>query len=263
MRTGTAPYKRMPCGAVVGSRLGCCWNFGSRLPAALGVALALGALACGQLEVERPRAERSEASSKIAIVPSPDVSVGPDAAPRVRVALEKSDGTRVELPAEYLDAREFRRGAVALTPERELLVVHPDGSRSLLAREAEGPPAVASDGSLVYSARSGDVVEIHWLTPEGKDERLASFRGSATRLLPLDDRTIVFVGASVGGVVGLWLASREGAHCVTNCALRAGRTWGDAFTALPTDLSRVRLSGSRIEWQAADGSWTSEQVRSK
>jgi len=185
---------------------------------------------------------------------------GSDGEPRVTLASRKSDGSLAALGGEYLHAVSFRRGMAAVTVARELELVRPDGSRSVLARELDGLPSAAADGSLVYAARSAEFVELYRLTAAGSIDRVASFRGTATRLAPQSDGSIVFTGAVHGGVVGVWIADDGGTRCLTNCALRAGEPWGDGYRAPPGDVDKVRISGATVQWQAADGSWDAEPL---
>jgi len=239
------------------------WKRTRRTTSRLGASLACGwlTMACGQVELDPRDAAQAEPATersvRLVVVRPPVQPTGPDAAPRVRLARRESDGSLVELPEEFLDALEFRRGAVVVTLQRALLLVHPDGSSSLLAREADGLPARASDGSIAYPARFGDVVEVHWLTVGGENQRLTSFHGIATRVAPKQDRTVVFIGAVPGGVVGVWVADASGARCVTNCGLRTGQPWGDAYVSPPPDTSRVDFDGQRVRWQASTGTWES------
>jgi hypothetical protein len=219
----------------------------------------LGAVACGQVEVEPTSATAAgpeQTGAIVALEPSSEPS-GPDEVPRVRLARREPDGSLSPLEGEYIDAHEFRAGMAAVSTQRELHLVHRDGSRSVVAREVDGLPTPASDGSLVYAARYGKVVEIYRLTAKGSVLRLASFRGSATRLAPQPGGAVVFVGAQPGGVSGVWIADSTGARCLTNCELRVGQPWGDRYRALPGDTATVRISGTLVEWQTAAGAWES------
>ena len=106
---------------------------------------------------------------------------------------------------------------------------------------------------LVETARYGDVVELHRLYRNGTQHRLGSLRGSATRLSPRSDGKVVFIGSELGGVSGIWIADSHGIRCLTNCDLRVGRPWGDAYRTLPGETDTVRFVESRVEWQTAEG----------
>src|SRR5690606_19490782 len=225
-----------------------------------GAALARAtSVRCGQLEsgpveagVSQPQPGRVVATRMQNSAPD-----GTDAPPRVSLARLTEDGAVVPIPGDYVHAVAFRVGQAAVTGARELYLVRGDASKSLLARHVDGLPAQADDGALVYTARFGDTVEIHWLSLDGTNHRLASFQGSATRLSPQGERQVVFVGAKRGGVSGTWIADAQGARCLTNCALRVGKPWGDAYRAPPGDGSKVRIVGYTVEWQTAQGAWDS------
>jgi hypothetical protein len=174
--------------------------------------------------------------------------------------LRGADGSLSPLAGDYIDAVEFRRGQAAVTRQRQLQLVRSDGSRSLLAHVVDGLPTRAQDGSLWFAARFGSTVEIYRLTQPGSLQRLASLRGSATRLSPQSDGSLLFVGSELGGVAGVWIVDGHGARCLTNCELRVGRPWGDAYRALPADVATLSKVGDRVEWQTAEGSWLSLQL---
>lgn len=222
---------------------------------ALVVTAGLGSVACGQVEnalTSTMAAEPNRTGEVVAIEHRP-ASTGPDTPPQIKLALRDEGGNLSPIAGLYLDAVDFREGMAAVSTHRELRLVHSDGSMSVLVREVDGLPVRASDGSLLYAARFGEVVEIHRLTSEGKNRRLASFRGSATRLTPRDDGTVVFVGSEIGGVAGVWIVDSCGVRCLTNCELSTGKPWGDAYLAPPGDTATVRITGGRVEWQTAEG----------
>lgn len=220
--------------------------------------LALGGVGpgCGQAE-SSPAAltppHRDQLPSIVASSTSRRAPEGSDMKPEVVLARRAADGSRAPIVGRFLAAVRFRDGQAAVTLEHELWLIRGNGSRSLLARRLDGLPARAGDGSLVYAARHGEVVELVWLTPAGDQRRLAAFRGSATRLAPQPDRTLLFVGAGWGGVSGVWVAGPSGARCLTNCELRVGSPWGDRYRALPGNERTLRTLGDRVEWQTLAG----------
>jgi len=221
---------------------------------ALGAALSL--VACGQVERSHtgsPDAVPEKTGAFVVLRPDSVTAEGPDAPPRVMLARRHQNGTLSPVAGEYLDALEFRDGVAAVTLQRQLQVLHADGSRSLVAKDLDGAPALDRAGSLVYAARFGEVVEVYRLHKDGNQQRLASFRGSATRLSPRSDGTVVFIGSAFGGVSGIWIADPRGARCLTNCDLRVGRPWGGAYRTLPGETATVRFVGSKIEWKTAEG----------
>ena len=216
----------------------------------LGATLSL--LGCGQVERSTPTAPETTRSI-VVLRPKHQAADGLDAPPRVTLVRRHQDGTSSPIGGQFLDALEFRDGVAAITLQRELQLLHADGSASLVAKELDGRPAVDSEGSLFYAARFGEVVELTRLSSHGTQQRLASFRGSATRLSPRSDGTVVFIGSETGGVSGIWIADSRGARCLTNCDLRVGQPWGAAYRALPGETESVRFVGSKVEWQTADG----------
>jgi len=229
-------------------------NRGFRALAALLGCHALSA--CGNLEGSTiaPGEPLPGPGDRVLGVKAPGaLAQGTDDPPRVTLVRQHPDGTRSEMPGEYVDAVEFRDGQAAVTRHRELFLVRANGARSVLARRLDGLPTRASDGSLVYAARFGDVVELHRLTVDGELQRLASFRGSATRLAPQTDGRVVFVGSESGGVSGVWIADARGARCLTNCDLRVGKPWGSSYRPPPGEVETVSLVGDHVEWLTPGG----------
>lgn len=219
---------------------------------ALSCGVAMSLFGCGQVE-RSTRAAPEGHRSIVVLRPEGATPSGPDAPPRVTLARRQGDGSLAPSAGQYLDALEFRDGVAAVTPERELELLHADGSQSLLAKDLDGLPALDRAGSLFYAARFGEVVELYRLGSDGTQQRLASFRGSATRLSPRSDGTVVFIGSNLGGVSGIWIAEPKGPRCLTNCDLRVGRPRADGYHALPGDTASVRFVGSRLEWKTAEG----------
>lgn len=223
---------------------------------ALLLGATLSALGCGQVERSQTSSTRAgppPTGSIVVLRTDSPIAEGPDAPPRVTLARRQHDGTLVPLRGQYLHAVEFRDGVAAVTLGRELQLLRANGSQSLVAKELDGLPALDREGSLVYAARFGEVVELHRLHGSGAQQRLASVRGSATRLSPRSEGTVVFIGSERGRVAGIWIADSQGARCLTNCDLRVGRPWGEAYRPLPGETDAVRFVGSRIEWKTAEG----------
>lgn len=219
---------------------------------ALSCGAAMSLFSCGQVERSTPVAPETRGSI-VVLRPESATPTGPDAPPRVTLARRGPEGALSHLAGAYLDALEFRDGVAAVALDRSLQLLHADGSRSLVAKDLDGLPALDSDGSLFYAARFGERVELYRLQSDGTQHRLASFRGSATRLSPRSDGTVVFIGSKFGGVSGIWIAEPRGPRCLTNCDLRVGQPWGAAYRALPGETESVRFVGSKVEWQTADG----------
>ncbi len=229
---------------------------------ALASAVWLATLACGQVE-STPVASSVPKRGRFDVVAVTAESApleGTDAPPEVRLMLRSSDGSLLRIAGDYVHAVEFRDGQAAVTRDRALHLVKSDGSRSLLAREVDGLPTRAGDGSLLFAARFGAIVEIYRLSAQGTLQRLASLKGSATRLSAQSDGSVVFVGSKLGGVSGVWVASHKRARCLTNCELRVGEPWGDAYLAPPSDPTTMRKLPDRVEWQTPEGAQLSVPV---
>ena len=160
-----------------------------------------------------------------------------------------------------------RRGetAIAVDEGGRLLRLSPRGSAIVLTEGVIGTPLLAEDGERVFvgqvqreGGRDGSegaaIVEVDLAT--GAETVLGRSLGSVAGLwLEPTGRWLIFVAAGVGGVAGLWAVPTSahgvpggGARCLTNCALRTGRSWGDAFVALPTDRGTLRVSAGRLWW---------------
>lgn len=224
--------------------------------ACLLLTLGGSAVACGpgkrlQTNETQPESESTEAI----VVTNSEVAAldGTDAPPRVALALRNEDGSLSPIAGKYTHALEFRNALAAVTIHQELRLVRANGSHSVVAHQLDGLPTRGSDGSLFYSARFGEIVELYQLAEEGTSRRLASFRGSATRLSPRRDGTVVFVGSKLGGVSGIWVHDSMGTRCLTNCELRVGQHWGDSYRPLPGETETVTIDSSTVEWQTAEG----------
>jgi hypothetical protein len=179
-----------------------------------------------------------------------------DAAPRFALAFRFADGTRTPVDAEATAYVPFRRGVALVDVEGQLVLVTPEGTRSVLAREAAAPPARGPSGELAYAVRYDASVELHVLLPDGRDRIVASGLGSAGLLAPQADGRLVFIGTRRGGgVAGLWLAESHaaGARCLTNCEIETGAPLDSRFVPLPADASSIRATTERISWRNADG----------
>jgi hypothetical protein len=148
----------------------------------------------------------------------------------------------------------WRSGAALVDPERRLYEVLPDGMRRMLVAGATGPLAVSPDGHELAYVVAPDVfadLRVH----DGASERtLASGLASIGDLrFSEDGAQVAFVGAAPGGIVGVWIASQDGARCLTNCGLRAGADWQDHFLPPPSDADTFVIHLDTVGWTDPDG----------
>jgi hypothetical protein len=134
---------------------------------------------------------------------------------------------------------------------RRLVLVAPDGSRRVLAREAGAPPVSGHAGELFYVARYGVSAEVHRLQADGSDRVLADGLSNAGVLTPERDGALLFVGARNGGVAGIWRVDTQSlassaAHCLTNCELQTGAPWGNAYQPPPGSQEALRDAYARL-----------------
>jgi hypothetical protein len=180
---------------------------------------------------------------------------GGDGAPRLTLAFRFADGTRTQI-GEATAYAPFRQGVALIDLQGRLVLVAPDGARSVLALDAGAPPARGPRGELAYVARRELTAEVHVLGEDGRDRIVASELGSAGVLAPQQDGRLFFVATRRGGgIAGLWLADAApgAARCLTNCELTTGAPLDDRFVPLPREASAIHASQDRVEWDATDG----------
>jgi hypothetical protein len=228
------------------------------------LALALPLLCCAPPKTTPPAAAPSGATFVPAAPSAPAVEVvavrevaprGGDGAPRLTLAFRFADGTRTAIGQATAYAP-FRQGVALVDVQGRLVLVAPDGARSVLALVSGAPPARGPRGELAYVARHGLAAEVHVLDGDGRDRIVARGLGSAGVLAPQPDGRLFFVATRRGGgIAGLWLAddASGSARCLTNCALTTGAPLDDRFVPLPRDASSIHASEGRVEWDATDG----------
>ena len=178
---------------------------------------------------------------------------GGDGGPRLSLVFRFADGSVQPIAEKALAYAPFRDGVALVALDQALVLVRPDGSRSVLARNSGAPPRRGPRGELWYVARYDQGSEVHVLEVQGRDRIVASGLSSAGLLAPERDGRLFLVAADQRGVAGLWHADASGARSLTNCELVAGEPWGDRFVPLPATADAIVVEGERVTWSATDG----------
>lgn len=207
----------------------------------------------------------STPAAHAALLPSATVEIvrvvsappaGGDGPAIVELAITRGDARRT-LPR-AIGGVAFGDAALVLLPDRSLarLTAEPDGVAAI-DTSVDFVPVVSPDGAAFAYARSDDGLAHALIVQSARGTRiLAAGLASIGALRFVDAERLVFVGARSGGVAGLWIArttSEARASCLTNCALRTGQPWGDAFVPPPTDLDSLRLEGETLRFVDANG----------
>lgn len=195
-------------------------------------------VACSSARVDqRQSSALSEPPRLVALAEAPD-TVG-DEAPRTRVGFVDGQGNITEHDqGAQLFVERFRDGAALVDSERRLYQVWRFERRMLAANVS----ALASDGEhLVYVTQNPDGLSIR--LHDGASERVLARGLASAGVLKIEAERVLFVGAANGGVAGVWQVSFNGneAHCATNCDLRTGEPWGDAFVPPPTEPTLLEV----------------------
>lgn len=179
---------------------------------------------------------------------------GSDAPPRTRVEL---GGVRRDAIAQV----QLGDAIAYVAPDRRLVLLAPDGERELAA-EIGGSPVTDGD-VLVWAEPRGPGADLRVLHRGAHAPTTLAALPGPLAPLTITGRHVVLVGAANGGVAGLWiLAVRDAAPpvCVTNCALRAGHPWGDAYVPPPGDGGSITIDGERITYVDAEGALRQAQL---
>lgn len=223
----------------------------------MAVALA-GALGCQSVEPSGSTGAELEPAPTLvfhrrAVTPAP----GSDQRPGYTLAWEHPDGRleAIALPRPAVHA-------VALGPE--LYWVDADhrlhhrerGHRDEPVAEAVFAAPIAERGLVVFV--TGDVGEaqtLHWRDAHGGSGRVPTglYQLGGLRLAP-DGTAVLGVGSTNGGVAGVWVVPLEGdARCLSNCGLRVGEPFGEAFVPSPGAADALVFEGDRVRWDTPAG----------
>jgi hypothetical protein len=163
--------------------------------------------------------------------------------------------TPLELPSPALGAVAWGDVAAVLSVDGTLRRVGADALPVLVARDVVTEPAVSDDGRvLAYVAHDGSLGYALRVLEAGRTRTIARDvpHAGALRFSP-DVRTLVFIGASRGGVMGLHSlavdAPPDGSvlpRCLTNCELVTGQPWGARFVPLPAGARALRFEGDDV-----------------
>ena len=131
------------------------------------------------------------------------------------------------------------------------------GDRTPVSERVYAAPVLAPDGStLAYVALEhggADTRAAVHLRDDAEDRVLdrTLFNFGELRFAP-DGKSLIGFGTVNGGVTGLHVIESSGKHrCLTNCDLRTGEAWGDAFVELPHSIDDVVFESGAWVTEAA------------
>ncbi len=181
---------------------------------------------------------------------------GGDGAPLVELRVTSESGDE-HLFAPVLGGIAFGDGALVLDAERGLSLGDSTGHETRLDTDVSFVPVVSPGGDHFVYARSEDGASFALVSRSANARAvLAEGLASIGAVHFVDVARFVFVGGRSGGVAGLFFASTASsdlAVCLTNCELRTGQPWGDAFAPTPADLRTLALDGDVLSYEDASG----------
>lgn len=130
------------------------------------------------------------------------------------------------------------------------------GETEVLAEAVFARP-IANGERLVYvQGGAGEAQTIHWRDREGREGALATelYQLGGLALAP-DESALLGVGSMNGGVAGVWVVPLDGSetHCLSNCDLRVGDDWGEAFVPAPGAPDALTFEGDFVRWDTPAG----------
>lgn len=170
-------------------------------------------------------------------------------------------------PAPATASRAWGDAAAVLDGERALHRFHRDGRVEPIADRVSGM-IVSGDGQrLAYT--TGDVygpMDVRIVSDDDGETRVVAREVLAPSLLSFEQSgsVLFLLAAGPGGVMGLHVIELDGApalRCLTNCALRTGTAWGDAFVAPPAAWDEVIVDASTVRYRDESGQPTSVSWR--
>ncbi len=203
--------------------------------------------------VEPPVAPRLVYDRKVWAAPP-----GGDGAPVYTLAWEHPDGRRTPAGVGPVVHATLWRGAIVYVDPRSRLWL--EGQDQPLALGVVDAPAVSPDDAklayvVVAESSEGTRAEVHVRSAHADrlvDRSLLSF--GALRFSP-DGSVLLGVGSVDSGVAGLHAIDlRAGARrCLSNCDLRVGQPWGDAFLPPPGSAAELRFEGDEVLFDTVAG----------
>lgn len=217
-------------------------------------------MACGTPQpgaVQEPLARDGARLVRDRVVWAPPSS-GADGAPLTTLAWEHADGSRTPVDVGPVVHAVVWRGAVVYVDRG--LHLWREGEDQPWAEGVPAAPAVSPDGSalayvVAHEGAEGTHAEVHVRTASADrvvDRSLLAF--GALRFSP-DGGVLLGVGSVNGGVAGVHAIDLgSGARvCLSNCELRVGQPWGDAFVPPPGDPTALRFEGDELVYDTPAG----------
>ncbi|MEM9071052.1 MAG: hypothetical protein AAGE52_21250 [Myxococcota bacterium] len=180
------------------------------------------------------------------------LAAGSDQEPAYLLAWEAADGTRTASGLGPVLHGVRWRDQIAYVDRAHTLRLSEESQP--LATDVVGAPVVSED--VLGFVRIDETARGTWFELHRVSDRhrvLARARGSLgdLRIAP-GGQAIFGVGARNGGVAGLWVADAAGLRCLTNCNLRVGEPWGDAFVP-PPSTDTLRFDGPEVLFDTPHG----------
>lgn len=197
-------------------------------------------------------AELAQAEGAHLVVTARFAANGPDAPERLQVAFRRGDDVGPPLDRQAIGwVPQWADGAAIVDPEGRLYEVSPGGDRRMLERGVVGPLS-ADGGRLAYTTESGFLTDLK--VHDGQAAEVWARGLAAAGVLRLSGERLFFVGGPPGAVVGLWEARADGPpRCWSNCGLRTGTDFRDAFVAPPGRAEDITPLGDGVRWVDPSG----------